>query len=32
MQIQSLRVKSYRSFTMNDTLQAEARERLRRLP
>lgn len=31
MQIQSLRVKSYRSFKVNDTLRPEARERLRRL-
>ncbi len=31
MQIKSLRVKSYRSFKVNDTLPAEARERLRRL-
>lgn len=31
MQIKSLRVKSYRSFKVNDTLPVEARERLRRL-
>ena len=31
MQIKSLRIKSYRSFKINDTLSTQARERLRRL-